>query len=155
MIDKPALLVSACLMGVDCRYDGGGKRLEGLDLLMAACRVVPVCPEQLGGLPTPRVPSERAGRRVLNREGADVTLAFLRGAEQACRLARLYGARLALLKARSPSCGQGEVYDGSFTGRLVPGQGVTAQALADMGVAVYNEEQIDALLARIAKERSI
>ena len=152
MGDKPAVLVSACLMGVRCRYDGGGKRMDGLERLMAACNAIPVCPEQLGGLPTPRTPSERAGERVLNREGLEVTGAFLRGAEQACALAKLYGARLALLKARSPSCGPDGVYDGSFTGRVIPGQGVTAGALAAMGVYVTSEEQLDALLARLSKE---
>lgn len=150
-MEKPVVLVSACLMGIDCRYDGGGKRLERLDELMARYRVVPVCPEQLGGLPTPRVPSERVGERVLNREGRDVTEAFSRGAAQARRLAVLYGAELALLKARSPSCGVGTIYDGSFTGRLVPGHGVAAEALMSMGVAMYTEENLDALLDHTSK----
>ena len=154
MSKKPALLVSACLMGVQCRYDGGGMRLEGLERLMDLCAVIPVCPEQLGGLPTPRTPSERVGDRVMSREGRDMTDAFSRGARQACVLASLYGARLALLKTRSPSCGAGTIYDGSFTGRVVPGSGVTAQALAEMGVAVYTEENIETLFELLIKENA-
>ena len=111
--------------------------------------MIPVCPEQLGGLPTPRTPSERVGEKVLARDGTDVTCAFARGAMEALRLARLTGARLALLKARSPSCGSGEIYDGSFTGRTVPGNGVAAQALVDAGIEVCDEGQIDRLLSKL------
>ena len=145
MENRPKLLISACLLGVDCRYDGSGKRVDGLDALMARYELIPVCPEQLGGLPTPRMPSERREGRVVARDGRDVTDAFQRGAAQACKLARLYGARLALLKARSPSCGSGTIYDGSFSGRVVPGSGVAAEALSAMGVTIYSEEDIPAL----------
>ena len=143
------VLVSACLLGVNCRYDGKGQAIPRLEELLDACEVIPVCPEQLGGLPTPRTPSERVGAKVLARDGADVTDAFARGAAETLRLARLTGVRLALLKARSPSCGAGEIYDGSFTGRTVPGSGVAAQALIDAGVQVYNEGQIDPLLSKL------
>ena len=145
MADKPRMLISACLLGVRCRYDGGEKPLSGLGPLMDRFELIPVCPEQLGGLSTPRTPAERRGRRVVDREGLDVTDAFALGADQACHLARLYGARLALLKARSPSCGSGAVYDGSFTGVTVPGDGVAAEALKAMGVRVYSEEDLAAL----------
>ena len=155
MRDKPVLLASACLLGVRCRYDGGGTRLDALARLMPVCHIVPVCPEQLGGLPTPRTPSERVGARVLAKDGADVTDAFRRGADAACHLARLYGARLALMKARSPSCGAGTIYDGSFSGRVAPGDGVTGEALKAMGVDVYTEDDLDALLARLSKENEI
>ena len=149
MGERPRMLVSACLLGVACRYDGRGQAIPRLNELLAACEVIPVCPEQLGGLPTPRTPSERVGEKVLARDGTDVTCAFARGAAEALRLARLTGARLALLKARSPSCGSGEVYDGSFTGRTVPGNGVAAQALVDAGIEVYNEGQFDPLLSKL------
>lgn len=149
MAARERVLVSACLMGVRCRYDGKAQGIHLLDALLACCEPIPVCPEQLGGLPTPRSPSERAGDRVLSREGADVTDAFARGAEEALRLAKLYGVRCALMKARSPSCGSREIYDGSFTGRTVPGAGVAAKALMDAGVSVYDEAQLDALLARL------
>ena len=145
MADKPRMLVSACLLGVRCRYDGGGKALSELAPLMDRFELIPVCPEQLGGLSTPRTPAERRGGRVFDREGLDVTGAFAHGADQACHLARLYGARLALLKARSPSCGSGTIYDGSFTGATVPGDGVAAEALKAMGVRVYSEEDLAAL----------
>ena len=125
------LLISACLTGVNCKYDGGNNALppETLAALRTRFELVPVCPEQLGGLPTPRVPSERVGERVLSREGADVTEAFRRGAEETLRIARQNGCRRALLKTNSPSCGSGTIYDGSFTGKLVSGDGVTAEAL--------------------------
>lgn len=145
MAQKPRMLVSACLLGVSCRYDGGGKALDGFERLMEDYELIPVCPEQLGGLPTPRTPSERRGDRVVSRDGMDVTDAFYRGAEQACRIAGLYGAKLAILKARSPSCGSGTIYDGSFSGRTVPGDGVTAEALKAMGVTVYSEESLSSL----------
>ncbi len=149
MGDRPRILVSACLLGVACRYDGKGQAIPRLNELLAACEVIPVCPEQLGGLPTPRTPSERVGEKVLARDGTDVTCAFARGAAEALRLARLTGARLALLKARSPSCGSGEIYDGSFTGRTVPGNGVAAQALVDAGIDIFNEGQIDLFLSKL------
>lgn len=148
MASRPRMLISACLLGVECRYDGGGQVLPALDALMSRYELIPICPEQLGGLPTPRAPAERQGDRVGDREGRDVTEAFSRGAAQACHLARLYGARLALLKARSPSCGCGEIYDGSFSGRRIPGSGITAERLSAMGVAVYTEADAEALIQK-------
>lgn len=109
-------------------------------------RLVPVCPEILGGLPTPRTPSERQGERVVFKTGADVTAAYQKGAEEALRLARLFGCRKALLKERSPSCGRGQIYDGSFSGRLIPGDGVTARLLEQEGIAVFGESQLQQLL---------
>lgn len=109
-------------------------------------RLVPVCPEILGGLPTPRTPSERQGERVVSKTGADVTAAYQKGAEETLRLARLFGCRKALLKERSPSCGRGQIYDGSFSGRLIPGDGVTARLLEQEGIAVFGESQLQQLL---------
>lgn len=109
-------------------------------------QLVPVCPEILGGLPTPRTPSERQGERVVSKTGADVTAAYQKGAEEALRLARLFGCRKALLKERSPSCGRGQIYDGSFSGRLIPGDGVTARLLEQEGIAVFGESQLQQLL---------
>lgn len=109
-------------------------------------RLVPVCPEILGGLPTPRTPSEWQGERVVSKTGADVTAAYQKGAEEALRLARLFGCRKALLKERSPSCGRGQIYDGSFSGRLIPGDGVTARLLEQEGIAVFGESQLQQLL---------
>lgn len=143
------ILISACLLGLPCRYGGDGYPLPALEDLLArpGLHFVPVCPEQLGGLPTPRPPAERVGDRVLTREGADVTAAYERGAAQAAALAMRLGCGCALLKARSPSCGSGTVYDGSFTGRRVPGDGAAAAALKAAGTPVFTEEEWGAFLA--------
>lgn len=154
MSGKIPVLISQCLLGIDCRYDGGSMRCRGLEALMARCELIPVCPEILGGLPTPRPPSERRGDRIVTCGGEDVTAAFCRGAAQACRLAELYGAKYALLKARSPSCGVGEIYDGTFSGRKTPGDGVTAVRFKEMGIQVFNEEQTDQLMKILEGETS-
>ncbi len=146
LLEKEILLVSACLMGAPCRYDGGGKTLEGLSRLEEVYDLIPVCGEVMGGMSTPRVPSERVGDRVLNRDGEDVTEDFRRGAEEVLRIAELCGAKKALLKERSPSCGSGQIYDGSFTGTLMEGWGVTAEALRHAGVAVFGESALEELL---------
>ena len=152
MASRPRMLISACLLGVECRYDGSGQMLSTLEALMERYELIPVCPEQLGGLPTPRTPAERQGSRVVNREGKDVTDAFSLGAAQACHMARIYGARLALLKARSPSCGCGEIYDGSFSEHRIPGSGIAAEKLAAMGVKVYTEADAEALIQKKSME---
>ena len=143
---KEPLLISACLMGTACRYDGKRKPMEGLERLQVRYHLIPVCAEQLGGFPTPRIPAERLGDRVLNREGRDVTAQFLAGAEEVLRLAKQFGCTKALLKERSPSCGHGEIYDGSFTGTRIPGSGVTAQLLAENNITIYGESQWEELL---------
>ena len=107
--------------------------------------LVPVCPEQLGGLPTPRPPAERRGGRVVTQSG-DVTEQYLRGAEETLKLCKLLGCEAAVLKERSPSCGRGQVYDGTFSGTLTAGDGVTAELLAAHGILVYGESQIEKLL---------
>ena len=140
---KEALLISACLLGMNCKYNGGNNALppEKLAALEERYRLVPVCPEQAGGLPTPRLPSECRGEQVVNRAGEDVTEAFRRGAELALERALREGCRLALLKERSPSCGSGRIYDGSFTGTVIPGDGVTAEMLKKSGLTVYGETE--------------
>ena len=133
------LLISACLLGVQCRYDGGSKPVMPTVALMEQYHLIPICPEQLGGLPTPREPSERQGCAVVMKSGTDVTAQYRRGAEQTLHLARLYGCKAAVLKERSPSCGSGEIYDGTFTGALTAGDGVTAELLKANGITVYGE----------------
>ena len=140
------ILISACLLGVCCRYDGASKVHPEVQALMERHTLVPVCPEQLGGLSTPRIPAERQGEAVRTREGRDVTEAYRRGAEEALRLCRMFGCETAILKERSPSCGSGEIYDGSFTGTLTAGDGVLAQLLKTHGIPVYGESQMDQLL---------
>ena len=139
------VLISACLLGVCCRYDGASKAYPGIEQLARQHTLVPVCPEQLGGLPTPRLPAERRGDRVVTRSG-DVTEQYRRGAEEALKLCKLLGCEAAVLKERSPSCGRGAVYDGTFTGTLTPGDGVTAELLAAHGIPVYGESRIEDLL---------
>ncbi len=139
------ILVSACLLGVCCRYDDGGKDCPALTRLMGAYQLIPVCPEQLGGLSTPRPPAEIVGERVMNKAGEDVTGAFERGAQETLRLARLYGAQTAILKERSPSCGAAQVYDGSFSGVLRDGKGITATLLIETGIRVLGESEIGRL----------
>ena len=134
------ILVSACLLGVRCRWDGAAKPCQAVLELAKKHELIPVCPEQLGGLPTPRPPAEIQGERVRTREGRDVTRAYRAGAEEALRLCRLLGCERAVLKARSPSCGCGEIYDGSFTATLAPGDGMTARALKRLGIPVTTEE---------------
>ena len=137
------LLVSACLLGCACRYDGGVRPCGAVLRLAEKHALIPVCPEQLGGLPTPRPSAEIRGDRVVNREGADVTAAYRKGAEETLRLCQTLHAEGAVLKARSPSCGRGEVYDGSFSGRLTPGDGVTAGLLLSRGIPVWTELDAD------------
>ena len=136
---KPKLLVSACLLGTPCRYDGKAKKNEAVCALAERFELIPVCPEVLGGLPTPRTPSERRGKRVVMRDGRDVTAEYRRGAERALELARREGAAAAVLKERSPSCGSGEIYDGSFTETRTTGDGVTAELLRASGIRVFGE----------------
>ena len=140
------LLISSCLLGIKCRYDGGQKPLDCLDELMEKHVLIPVCPEVIGGLPTPRVPAERIGDRVLTRDGRDVTAEYERGAQEALRLAQMTGCTHALLKERSPSCGCGVIYDGSFTGGLCKGDGVCGELLKKHGIEVLGESRAQELL---------
>lgn len=136
------IIVSACLAGLCCRYDGLAKPCEKVIQLVAEGKAVPVCPEQLGGLPTPRQSAERVGERVLRKDGVDVTAEFIRGAEESLKLASMIGATEAILKAKSPSCGCDQIYDGSFSGRLIPGDGVFAALCKANGIEVKTEEEI-------------
>lgn len=139
------LLVSACLAGEPCRYDGKDNLVPALEELAARGEAIPVCPEVLGGLPTPRIPSERLpDGRVVNAEGEDVTEAFRRGAERALSLCRAHGCSRAVLKARSPSCGKGIIYDGTFSHTCVPGDGIFAALLRAEGIPVRTEEEFAA-----------
>lgn len=142
------LLISACLLGFECKYSGGSNALDAdkLAALRKRYRLIPVCPESAGGLPTPRAPSERQGEKVMNKLGQDVTEAYRKGAEISLYLARRYCCTKALLKVRSPSCGSGGIYDGSFSGKLVPGDGVAAEKLKAAGFAVYGESETEKLI---------
>ena len=137
---KKKILISACLLGVPCRYDGKSKPSEAAVALSEQYELIPFCPECYGGLPTPRPPAEICGDRVLTREGKDVTAEYTRGAESALALCRTLKIEDACLKSRSPSCGKGTIYDGSFSGTLIKGSGVTAELLEQNGIAVEVKE---------------
>lgn len=153
-MNEPRVLVSACLLGCKCRYDGRGNLDSAVASEAAKRGWIPICPEILGGLTTPRVPAERLGDKIVGKDGSDVTNAFHRGAAETARIAKLYGAKYAVLKERSPSCGSGMIYDGTFSGVRVPGDGMTAQKFKQMGIQVFGETQLDSLLA-ILEERAI
>lgn len=140
-----SILVSACLLGTPCRYDGKSKANPDVLALSESYNLIPVCPEVAGGLPTPRVPSERIGDKVMMRDGHDVTDNYRSGAQEALRLCRLHNIKIAILKERSPSCGKGEIYDGSFSGRLTARDGVTAELLTKEGIRVIGESEINIL----------
>ncbi|MDR0591456.1 MAG: DUF523 domain-containing protein [Candidatus Nomurabacteria bacterium] len=142
--EKETIAVSACLLGVSCRYDGEPAK-NGLTDALSEYKVVPICPEVWAGLPTPRLSCEAItgedGIRVVDRNGKDYTDVFARGAEIALKVCQKHKIGKAVLKAHSPSCGAGMVYDGTFTGKKVPGDGVTSRCLADNGVEVISDEE--------------
>lgn len=134
------MIVSACLAGLPCRYDGKARSCVEVMELVRAGKAIPLCPEQLGGLPTPRPPCEILAGRVVDRNGADRTEAYRRGADAVLAAAKAYGATQALLQNRSPSCGTGWIYDGTFSKTLVQGDGITARLLAENGIQVIGIE---------------
>ncbi len=149
------ILVSTCLLGLNTKYDGGHNFSQSVVILGKSIQFTPVCPEQLGGLPTPRPPAEIQGgggcdvlageASVVTRAGSDNTEAFLRGARETLKLAAATGVVAALLKSYSPSCGNCRVYDGSFSGTKRDGAGVAAALLIKNGIPVFNEQQLDDL----------
>ena len=146
------ILVSACLLGVHCRYDGNGVLQEELKQLAKDHNLIPVCPEIFGGLATPRNPAERIGERIITKNGEDVTAQYTKGAEEILQLCKFYECSYAILKERSPSCGYGKIYDGTFGGVLTEGNGVTAQLLAEHSVEIFGESKIAELSAKIQNE---
>lgn len=148
-IKKKNLLISACLLGIACRYDGRSLPLAqyDLDCLINHFTLIPFCPEQLGGLPTPRIPAEiQADGRIRNAEGKDISPNFHRGAEAALLIARIGQSDLALMKSLSPSCGKPEIYDGTFRKITAPGKGITVKYFDREGIKVYNEHEIEILI---------
>lgn len=139
------ILISGCLLGLKCRYDAKEKKLPEIEKLIESYNLIPVCPEQLGGLPTPRIPAERAKDRIITQVGVDVTKEYQIGAEEALKIAKLYNCKKAILKEKSPSCGCGKIYDGTFSRNLIVGNGVTADLLLKNGIEVFGESEIDKL----------
>lgn len=144
------LIISACLLGESCRYDGKSKPCEGIEDLKTRFELIPVCPECMGGLPTPRPPAELQGDgRVVNREGGDVTECYRKGARMVLEIARRESCDVALLKEKSPSCGKGRIYDGSFTGTLTNGNGICASLLLQNGIRVFGESELESLTPEV------
>jgi len=138
-----SVIVSACLLGLSCRYDGTAPEISvGIRKLAETEHIIPVCPEQLGGLPTPRPRAERKGEKILTEYGEDVNSNFFRGAEEVLKLLELFPVDLAVLKERSPSCGKNFIYDGSFSGKIVEGQGVLSELLSARGINVISESEL-------------
>ncbi len=138
------ILVSACLLGRPCRYDGRSKPCDKVIKLAERenTEIIEICPEQLGGLPTPRIPSEIVGNKVITKDGRDVTDFFEKGAKEALDIAKENSCDYAILKSLSPSCSPSGVYDGSFSGKIVDGMGVTAKLLSENGIEVVSEKEI-------------
>lgn len=136
------ILCSACLLGVCCRYDGKSKGNKKVLELAKSEALIPICPEQLGGLPTPRPQTELKDGRAIRKDGSDVNELFQKGATESLKLARILGAKKAILKQRSPSCGSGQIYDGTFSGNIIEGDGITTALLKANGIEVVSEEEL-------------
>jgi len=140
------VLVSSCLFGESCRYDGKANYCDSIEDLKNICNLIPACAECLGGLPTPRTPCEIIDGKVISKTGEDLTKTFVAGANQVLEIAKKNNCTIAFLKQRSPSCGNGLIYDGSFSGALIPGYGITAALLKKNGLKVFNEFNVCDLL---------
>jgi uncharacterized protein YbbK (DUF523 family) len=149
-------IVSACLAGINSRYDGRDNENKIILQLMKEGKAIPLCPEQLGGMPTPRTPceicvDESGNKRIISKEGKNFTKEFEEGAEKVLKVAQALGVRKVILKAKSPSCGYGFVYDGTFSGRLVEGNGLAAELLIRNGIEVFTEKDEESLRKLIEK----
>ena len=140
-MEKEKILISAGLIGLNCKYNGGNNENSKLVELMKEKDLIPICPEQLGGLKTPRASAERTQEKVLTKEGIDVTKEYQKGAEEVLKLAKKLNIKKAILKSRSPSCGIDEIYDGTFSHNLVKGDGVTAELLKKNGIEVISSDK--------------
>ena len=134
------VLCSACLLGKNCKYDGGNNLQKDIEDLSKKYELIDVCPEELGDLSTPRDPAEIVDGKVLTNKGKDVTKNFYEGAKKVLEIAKEYNIKKAILKQRSPSCGCGKIYDGTFSKKVIKGNGITAQMLIDNGIEVQTEE---------------
>ncbi|MBC8495139.1 DUF523 domain-containing protein [archaeon] len=136
------IIVSACLAGIECKWNGKAAPCEQIIELVKAKEAIPVCPEQLGGLSTPRPPCEQKGAKVFSKDGKDFTLEFEKGADEALKIAKQFSCKKAILKHKSPSCGCGKVYNGTFSDKLIEGDGVTAKLFKENGIQVITENDL-------------
>lgn len=143
---KQNILISACLIGEDCRYDGKNCYNDYIQKLKQKYNLIPACAEMLGGLPCPRLPSEKQNDKVINTANEDVTNEFTLGAEKVLAIYNENNCIFAILKSKSPSCGYGKIYDGTFSGNLTDGNGVTAQLLINNNIKVYTDKEIEKLV---------
>ena len=133
------IAVSSCLLGINCKYNGKSNYNEDIIKLKEKYEIIPICPEVLGGLPTPRIPSEIINNKVINQEGTNVTLEYVTGANKALQILKENNIKIAILKAKSPSCGKGEIYDGTFSHTIIEGNGITAKLFLENDILVLNE----------------
>ena len=141
------ILVSACLLGDNVKYNGGNNYDERIEKLKEYYDIVPICPEMFGGLPTPRIPSEIKGDSIINKKGKDVTFEFNKGAHKVINIVNFCHCKKAILMDRSPSCGVHKVYNGKFNGTLIDGMGYTAKLLKAKGIELYTIDEIDQLIS--------
>lgn len=139
---KQKILVSACLLGINCKYDGTNNEDEEVIKYLKDKEIIPICPEQLGGLSTPRIPSERWNDQVITKKGNIVTENYKKGAIEVLNLAKKLNIKRALLKSKSPSCGKEEIYDGSFSHTLIKRPGVTTELLLKHGIEVISSDEL-------------
>lgn len=140
---KEKILVSACLLGVNCKYNGSNNENASVFAYLRDKEIIPICPEIMGGLATPRNPSERLNDKVISNANVDVTKNFQRGALETLKLAQKLGCTKAILKSKSPSCGSGTIYDGTFQGKLIEGDGLTAELLKKHNITILTEKDIE------------
>lgn len=150
---REKILVSACLTGENCRYDGKNNRNDSVMKLAKYYDLIPICPEVNGGMKTPRAPSEIKGDKVVSITGKDVTQFYNDGAYWACSIARIYHIKLAVLKEKSPSCGCKLIHNGLFDGKVIPGKGITVRKLEQMGVKVIDEDDVIDLLKQLEQKK--
>lgn len=141
-MEKEKILVSACLLGINCKYNGENNKNDKVIKYLEDKEVIPICPEIYGGLSTPRNPAEQVGDKVITNKGIDVTDNYLKGAEETLKLAKRFNIKKAILKAKSPSCGVQNIYDGSFTKTLIKKDGITTKLLKKNGIEVITEMDI-------------
>lgn len=134
-------IVSACLAGIKCRYNGNSFSIPEVIAMVERGEAIPICPEVLANMPIPRPAAELRDERIVSNQGDDLTNVYWTGAQAALQIALLAGCKQAILKAKSPTCGSGRIYDGTFSGRLVDGDGIFAKLLKDKGIKVYTEEE--------------
>ena len=139
------IIVSTCLLGIPCRYDGKSKPVNQVIKLKDKYELIPVCAEVLGGLPTPRIGAEIVGNKVLRSDGVDVTKEYHKGANEVLKIAKENNCTIAILKSKSPSCGKGKIYDGTYTKTLIEGNGILTDLLLKNGIKVYSETEIENL----------